>query len=73
MIQHSVLQDALRSDHTPFWFNAYPAVMINDGGNFRNPNYHCAGGADSPSTIDHSFAQQVTEVTVHGALQALDE
>ncbi len=33
-------RDILRSDHAPFLLRGYPAVMVTDTANFRNPNYH---------------------------------
>jgi hypothetical protein len=35
-----LLPDTRRSDHTPFWEHGFPAVMLTDTANFRNPNYH---------------------------------
>ena len=29
-----------RSDHASFWDAGYPAVMLTDTANFRNPHYH---------------------------------
>ncbi|NJL17728.1 MAG: M28 family peptidase [Nitrospira sp.] len=34
------LPDTRRSDHTPFWEHGFPAVMLTDTANFRNPHYH---------------------------------
>lgn len=68
----SVLPDALRSDHAPFWGQGYPAIMITDTAELRNPNYHCYEGSDDPSTIDYTFATQVTEATLNAAAYALD-
>ena len=67
------LTDALRSDHAPFWNYGYPAVLITDSGNFRNPRYHCEGGADDPSSLDYDFALRVTEATIQGVTEALDQ
>jgi len=35
--------------------------------NFRNPYYHCAGGQDTPETLDMAFAVDVVRA-VTGAL-----
>ncbi|MBI5914051.1 MAG: M28 family peptidase, partial [Bacteroidetes bacterium] len=32
--------DLGRSDHAPFWVADIPAIMLTDGANFRNLNYH---------------------------------
>ena len=34
------LPDVRRSDHAAFWDEGYPAVMLTDTANFRNPHYH---------------------------------
>lgn len=45
--------DLRRSDHAPFWDAGYPALMLTDGANQRNGNYHQPG--DSLSTITPQF------------------
>lgn len=46
------------SDHWSFWKEGYPAIMVTDTANFRNPHYHIA--SDKPSTLDYdSFARVV--------------
>ncbi|MFT5384263.1 MAG: hypothetical protein ACI81W_001663, partial [Saprospiraceae bacterium] len=35
-----ITPDLGRSDHAAFWLQAMPALMLTDGSNFRNPNYH---------------------------------
>lgn len=45
-----LLPDIRRSDHASFWDNGFPAVMITDTANFRNPNYHSVG--DRIETLD---------------------
>ena len=42
--------DFLRSDHAPFLLAGFPAVMLTDTSNFRNPNYHKP--TDTIATID---------------------
>ncbi len=61
-----------RSDHSPFWDEGYPAMMISDTANFRNENYHCIGGYDDDvDTLDHDFAVQVIKVTTMSAFNEL--
>jgi hypothetical protein len=64
-----VLMDLFRSDHASFWFNDYPAIMITDSANFRNPNYHCpdADHMDTADTLDGAFATKVTKATAYSA------
>ena len=40
-----------RSDHKNFWAEDFPAVMVTDTAEFRNPNYHSPG--DTPETLDY--------------------
>ncbi len=48
--------DLRRSDHSAFWDAGYPAIMITDTANFRNPRYHCLNGADNVESLDAVFA-----------------
>jgi hypothetical protein len=63
----SVVNDLRRSDHASFWLFDFPAMMIGDTAEFRNPYYHCAGGPDRVDTLDHDFAVQVIRATVGAA------
>ena len=47
------------SDHSPFWENDIPAVMITDTAFLRNPNYH--EPSDTLETLDSEFIRQTTE------------
>lgn len=59
--------DLLRSDHAPYWFQGISAVMLTDGAEFRNPNYHSPN--DVSATLNFTFMQQV----VQGAVATLAE
>jgi hypothetical protein len=61
----SIAPDLRRSDHAPFWDRNMKALMITDGANFRNQNYHTPG--DSVATINATFFRQVTQAVL-GAL-----
>lgn len=52
-----IAPDLRRSDHAPFWDKGYPAIMITDGAETRNHNYHTP--ADDVSTIDYDFLTRV--------------
>ncbi|MEM7367842.1 MAG: M28 family peptidase [Bacteroidota bacterium] len=54
--------DLLRSDHAPFWQTNRPALMLTDGAEFRNHNYHSPG--DSVATINMNFFHQVVKAAV---------
>ncbi len=49
--------DTRRSDHAAFWQHGYPAVMLTDTANFRNPHYHQP--TDTLDTLDLTFVDQV--------------
>ena len=56
-----------------FWGWGYRAIMITDGAEFRNPNYHCMGGEDAVTTLDHDFAVKIALgalASTRNALQA---
>lgn len=58
------------SDHSPFWDNGYPALLITDTSFYRNPHYHTAD--DTLETLNIPFMARVTE-GVAQALIKLDE
>lgn len=67
------IDDLRRSDHAPFWDADYPALMITDTANFRNPHYHCLRAtADALADIDYDFAVANVRVVVGAAMTALD-
>ena len=53
------LPDTRRSDHTSFWEQGFPAVMITDTANFRNPHYHRS--TDTLDTLNLDFIASATE------------
>jgi Zn-dependent M28 family amino/carboxypeptidase len=55
--QGELLPDTRRSDHAAFWYYGYPAVMLTDTANFRNPNYHQP--TDRLETLNLDFMDQV--------------
>lgn len=57
----------VRSDHFAFWLHRYPAVMITDTADFRNPHYHSAG--DTPDTLNFGAMTQVTQGLVDAFLR----
>ena len=61
-----VLPHTRRSDHASFWDANYPAVMLTDTANFRNPHYHRE--TDTVETLNVRFLvgviDTVTAVTV---------
>lgn len=60
----SATADLRRSDHEGSWAFGYPAIMITDTADFRNPFYHCSAGEDSVDDLDHAFAARTVAATV---------
>ena len=58
--------DVLRSDHAPFWAAGFPALLITDTANFRNPNYHQA--TDTKDTLDYGFLTDSTKASLAGLI-----
>ncbi len=54
-----VVPDTRRSDHAPFWDNGYPAIMVTDTANMRNPHYHQE--SDKIETLDLDFLARVCQ------------
>ena len=57
-----MVPDLRRSDHAPFWDAGYPALMLTDGADFRNPNYHQP--SDTMGTLHFEFMCHVIQATV---------
>ena len=58
------LPDTRRSDHAPFWDLGFPAIMITDTANMRNPHYHQA--SDHIDTLDLAFLAGVCRGLITG-------
>lgn len=56
-----MVRDTRRSDHARFWDQGYPAIMLTDTTNFRNPHYHLPD--DTLATLNLPFAAQVCRAT----------
>jgi aminopeptidase YwaD len=56
-----------RSDHASFWDAGYPAVMLTDTANFRNPHYHRE--TDTLDTLDLEFLSKITATVTATAAQ----
>ncbi len=60
-----IVPDTRRSDHVPFWDKGYPAIMVTDTANMRNPHYHRE--SDKIETLDLDFLTAVCQ----GLLEAI--
>ncbi len=58
----TITPDLRRSDHAIFWDKNIPAVMITDGANFRNKNYHTA--KDSLGYLNFDFMANVVRAAI---------
>ena len=56
-----------RSDHASFWDAGYPAVMLTDTANFRNPHYHRE--TDTMDTLNLKFLSSVAATVTATILQ----
>lgn len=52
-----LLPDTRRSDHAAFWDQGFPAIMLTDTANFRNPHYHRP--SDTIDTLNLDFLSDV--------------
>ncbi len=73
LLQTSLINDLRRSDHAPFWAYGWPAMMITDTANFRNPNYHCAAAQDDIADLDFDFAANNVAIAIYAAAIALGD
>jgi Zn-dependent M28 family amino/carboxypeptidase len=56
-----------RSDHASFWDVDYPAVMLTDTANFRNPHYHRE--TDTVDTLNLDFLSNVATTVAATVIQ----
>ena len=56
--------DSRRSDHVPFWDLGYPAILVTDTADLRNPHYHQA--TDTLDTLDLDFLTGVCQGLIYG-------
>jgi hypothetical protein len=62
-----IAPDLRRSDHASFWDNGIQALMLTDGADFRNQNYHTPN--DVIDTLDLDFMTQVVQATLATAAE----
>jgi hypothetical protein len=51
-----------RSDNASFWSSGFPALMLTDTADLRNPHYHRR--TDRSDTLDYTFMAQVVDAAV---------
>lgn len=57
--QGTQLPATRRSDHVPFWDEGYPAILITDTADLRNPHYHTA--SDRIETLNIEMMAKITQ------------
>jgi Peptidase family M28 len=57
-----IAPDLRRSDHAPFWESDRKALMLTDGSEFRNNNYHLPG--DISGALNFTFMSNVVKATL---------
>jgi Mor family transcriptional regulator len=63
----TIAPDLRRSDHSRFWDANYQALMLTDGSEFRNFNYHTPN--DVIETLNFTFMAQVVAATLATAAE----
>lgn len=58
----TIAPDFRRSDHASFWDKGYKALMLTDGADFRNKNYHTAN--DKIDILDMEFLSNNVKATL---------
>ncbi len=56
--QGKQIPSSRRSDHAPFWDAGYPAILVTDTANLRNPHYHTS--SDQIGTLDIAAMAKIT-------------
>jgi len=51
------MEEMRLSDHSPFWDQGFPALLVTDTAFLRNPNYHLP--SDTMETLDFEFMRKV--------------
>lgn len=61
------MEEVRLSDHSPFWDQGFPALMITDTAFLRNPNYHLP--SDTINTLNFEFMKKVTAGIFYSILE----
>ena len=61
------MEEMRLSDHSPFWDQGFPALMITDTAFLRNPNYHLP--SDTIETLDFEFMKKVATGIFYSILE----
>ncbi len=61
------MEEVRLSDHSSFWDQGFPALMITDTAFLRNPNYHLP--SDAMDTLDFEFMRKVAIGIFHSVVE----
>jgi len=61
-LESPAIDELRNSDHAPFWAKGYPALMITDGADLRNPYYHSP--EDKSEHLNFEFMSQIVKATL---------
>jgi Zn-dependent M28 family amino/carboxypeptidase len=61
-----IVPDVRRSDNASLWDAGYPALLLTDTADLRNPHYHRPG--DTPDTLDYGFLARTTAAVAAATL-----
>ena len=61
------MEEMRLSDHSPFWDQGFPALLVTDTAFLRNPNYHLP--SDTMETLDFEFMRKVAVGIYHSVVE----
>jgi Zn-dependent M28 family amino/carboxypeptidase len=61
------MEEVRLSDHSTFWDQGFPALLVTDTSFLRNPNYHLP--SDRIETLDFEFMQKVAVGVYHSVVE----
>jgi Zn-dependent M28 family amino/carboxypeptidase len=61
------MEEVRLSDHSPFWDQGFPALMVTDTAFLRNPSYHLP--SDTMETLDFEFMRKVAVGTFYSIVE----
>jgi len=61
------MEEVRLSDHSPFWDQGFPALLVTDTSFLRNPNYHLP--SDRMETLDFEFMQKVATGVCYSTIE----
>lgn len=72
LLEAAFLPDLFRSDHAAFWLAGYPALLLTDTAELRNPHYHCGKGPDSAQSLNYDALTRGTGAALAAIADTLE-